>query len=384
MSQFEASGGAVHYQLDGPEGGPALVLLNALGTTIDLWELQLPALCRYFRVLRYDYPGHGNSAPGPGPRSVESLGDDLCALLDGLGINRAHFCGLSLGGMVGLSIAARFPGRVERLVAACTSATMSASQYWRDRAARVRAEGLGPLRDQLLSRWFSPGFVSTEPAVVARFGDQLLAVDPNSYAAACEALGAVDLTAQLGSIEAPTLILAGALDQATPPGRGLELQAAIPRAGLRVLAEAAHLANVEQPASFVGAMLGQLTGGQWARGLATRRTVLGDQHVDRAMANAAPFSTDFQELITRYAWGEVWARPGLDRITRRCITIALLVSLGRWEELEMHVRAAAAEDLSPDQIGEILLHTAIYCGLPAANSAFDHARRVLYPEAPQA
>lgn len=226
--------------------------------------------------------------------------------------------------------------------------------------------------------------MSTEPAVVARFGDQLLAVDPNSYAAACEALGAVDLTAQLGSIEAPTLILAGALDQATPPGRGLELQAAIPRAGLRVLAEAAHLANVEQPASFVGAMLGQLTGGQWARGLATRRTVLGDQHVDRAMANAATFSTDFQELITRYAWGEVWARPGLDRITRRCITIALLVSLGRWEELEMHVRAAAAEDLSPDQIAEILLHTAIYCGLPAANSAFDHARRVLDPEGPQA
>jgi 3-oxoadipate enol-lactonase/4-carboxymuconolactone decarboxylase len=383
MSRIEISGSEVGYQLDGPTSGPVLVLLNSLGTTPDLWELQLPSLCRFFRVLRYDYPGHGDSAPRPGPYSVEGLGDQLCALLDQLGIKSACFCGLSLGGMIGLSIAARFPERVVRLVAACTDAKMSPPQYWLDRAARVRAEGLSPMREQILSRWFSPDFISSEPAVVARFADQLLTVDPGSYAAACEALAAADLTDQLASISVPTMILAGALDQATPPRRSLELQAAIPGATLRVLSDAAHLANVEQPDSFGGAMLGQLTGGQWARGVATRRRVLGDQHVDQALASATTFTSDFQELITRYAWGEVWARPGLDQFTRRCITMALLVSLGRWEELEMHVRAAE-NDLSPDQIAEVLLHAAIYCGVPAGNAAFDHAKRVLYPEEPRA
>jgi 3-oxoadipate enol-lactonase/4-carboxymuconolactone decarboxylase len=377
MSRFELAGRAVNYQIQGPSGGPALVLLNSLGTTLDLWEPQLPALCRYFRVLRYDYPGHGGSEPRSNPTSVEELGDELCALLDELQIESASLCGLSLGGMVGLSIAARYPARVQGLVAACTSQQMGPSQYWLDRAARVRAEGLGPIRDQLLSRWFSPNFISAEPQVVARFGAQLTAVDPDSYAAGCEAVAAADLTAQLASISSPTLILAGALDQATPPSRGLELQAAIPGAALRVLAGAAHLANIEQAENFVGAVLGQLTGGQWARGTATRRRVLGDEHVDHALASANSFTTDFQELISRYAWGEVWARPGLDRITRRCITIALLVSLGRWEELEMHVRAAAVEDLTAGQISEILLHTAIYCGVPAANAAFDHAQRAL-------
>ncbi|MGA7172956.1 MAG: 3-oxoadipate enol-lactonase [Candidatus Dormiibacterota bacterium] len=382
MSRFEIAGRAVNYQIQGPSAGPALVLLNSLGTTLELWDPQLPALCRYFRVLRYDYPGHGGSEPRSNPTSVEKLGDELCALLDELQIESASLCGLSLGGMVALSIAARYPARVQGLVAASTSKQMSPSQYWLDRAAQVRAQGLGPIRDQLLSRWFSPSFISAEPQDVARFGAQLTAVDPDSYAAGCEALAAADLTAQLASITSTTLILAGALDQATPLGRGLELQAVIPGAALRVLADAAHLANVEQPEPFVRAVIGHLTGGQLARGTAARRRVLGDEHVDHALASANSFTTDFQELISRYAWGEVWARPGLDRITRRCITIALLVSLGRWEELEMHVRAAAVEDLTADQIAEILLHTAVYCGVPAANAAFDHAQRALSPEDP--
>ncbi len=383
MSQFDAPTGTVHYQLDGPVSAPVLVLLNSLGTTIDLWRQEVPVLRRYFRVLRYDYPGHGASAPRQGALSLESFGDDLRALLDRLGIERASLCGLSMGGMIGLSVAARFPGRVEGLVAACASTDMSPSEYWMDRAAKVRSGGLEPIRDQLLGRWFSPGFSEAQPAVVARFGDQLTEVEPRSYAAACEALAAADLTDQLGAIEAPTMIMAGALDPAIPASRAFELQSHIRGASLGVLADAAHLINVEQPERFLAAVLDQLSGGQQGRGLASRRRVLGDDHVDRALAGATPFTADFQDLITRYAWGEVWARPGLDRITRRCITIALLVSLGRWDELEMHVRAAALEDLTSEEIAEVLLHTAIYCGVPAANAAFEHAQHALDSESPR-
>ncbi|MGH7667444.1 MAG: alpha/beta fold hydrolase [Candidatus Dormibacteria bacterium] len=378
MSRFETHNGSLHYQLDGAPTGAPLVLLNALGTTVDLWRAQLPALCRYFQVLRFDYPGHGGSDARSEAWSLAEMGDQLLALLDQLDISEAAFCGLSMGGMIGLSIAARHPGRVRGLVAACAPARMPSGDYWRERAARVRAKGLRPLRDQLLTRWFSQSFLDRSPATVAEMGAQLSAVDPGSYAAACEALGDADLTPQLGEVEAPTLVLAGSLDQAVPPALALELQAGLPRAGLRVLAGAGHLLNVEQPGPFAGAVLGQLTGGQWERGLARRREVLGDAHVERALAAATDFSADFQELITRYAWGEVWARPGLDRFTRRCLTIALLVSLGRWEELEMHLQAAT-QDLTPEQVAEVLLHTAIYCGVPAANSAFEHARRALFP-----
>ncbi|MGC1184103.1 MAG: 3-oxoadipate enol-lactonase [Candidatus Dormiibacterota bacterium] len=378
MSQLDMTGGDTHYQLDGPAQGPVLVLVNSLGTTIDLWESQVPALLRYFRILRYDYPGHGGSAPRPGPYSVEGLADQLLFLLDRLGIKRACFCGLSLGGMICLSIAARHPERVEQLVVACSSAQMAPGQYWLDRAASVRADGLAPLREQILERWFCPEFMSSQPATVERFREQLVAVDPESYAAGCEALATADLTGQLATIAEPTLILAGAMDQAALPLRGLELQVAIPNAALQVLSGAAHLANVEQPEAFVSAVLGQLTGGQFARGMAARRRVLGDEYVDQALGHATALTSDFQELITRYAWGEVWARPGLDQFTRRCVTLALLVAGGRWDEFEMHVRAAA-DDLTPGQIAEVLLQTAIYCGVPAANSAFEHAQRALAP-----
>lgn len=380
MSRFETAGAALHYQLDGPSGGPVLVLLNALGTTVNLWDVQLPALCRYFRVVRYDHPGHGGSDPSSGPRSVDGLADDLLRMLDGLGIAKVHLCGISLGAMISISIAARFPERVDRLALCCASAPMGSPQSWLDRAASVRAGGLGPISEQLLGRWFRPAYIAARPEVVARFAASLTAVEPQSYAAACEAIAASDQIDQLGAITAPTLVLSGAVDVAAPPSRGLELQAGISKAGMVVLSEAAHLANVEQPEAFTEAVLAHLSGGPWERGLSHRRQVLGDRHVERSLESATSFTVDFQDLITRYAWGEVWSRPGLDRITRRCITIALLVSLGRWEELEMHVRAALVEDLSPHQVAEILLHTAIYCGVPAANSAFDHAQRALTQE----
>jgi 3-oxoadipate enol-lactonase/4-carboxymuconolactone decarboxylase len=181
----------------------------------------------------------------------------------------------------------------------------------------------------------------------------------------------------LANITAPTLVIAGALDPVVPPRVAVDLQQGINGAGLLVIPAAAHLVNIEQPEAFTTAVVDHVAGPAYRRGERTRRAVVGDAHVDRSEAGATPFTEPFIDLLTRYAWGEVWTRPGLDRPTRSCITLAMLTALGRTDELELHVRGAVRNGLTADQIGEVLLHAAIYCGVPAANAAFAVAKRVL-------
>jgi 3-oxoadipate enol-lactonase/4-carboxymuconolactone decarboxylase len=190
-------------------------------------------------------------------------------------------------------------------------------------------------------------------------------------------------------VSAPTLVVAGRQDPATPPSHGRELADGIPGASLTEVAHAAHLANVERPAPVLAALLGHLAqtparpaddGSRHNAGMTVRRAVLGDAHVDRAIARTTAFTSVFQDFITRYAWGEVWTRPGLSRRTRSCITLTALVAHGHHEELAMHVRAALRNGLTPDEIQEVLLQSAIYCGVPAANAAFAIANRILEEE----
>jgi 3-oxoadipate enol-lactonase/4-carboxymuconolactone decarboxylase len=208
----------------------------------------------------------------------------------------------------------------------------------------------------------------------------LLAADAEGYAECCDALAGHDLRTDLGGITAPTLLVAGREDQATPPPHSRELAAVIPDATLLEVPGAAHLANVERADAVTAALIGHLGVTQHATGMTVRRQVLGDAHVDRAVAGTTSFTAGFQDFITRYAWGEIWTRPGLDRRTRSCITLTALVARGHLDELAMHVRAALRNGLTPDEIGEVLLHGAVYCGVPAANSAFAVAQRVLHEE----
>ncbi|MFP3986700.1 4-carboxymuconolactone decarboxylase [Streptomyces sp. E11-3] len=210
------------------------------------------------------------------------------------------------------------------------------------------------------------------------------AADPEAYAACCDALAAFDLRAELPRISTPTLVIGGRDDQATGPAHARELADHIPGASLVELARAAHLAGVERPQAVLAALRAHLPPGPYAadasrhaQGMAVRRAVLGDTHVDRAIAGTTPLTADFQDLITRYAWGEIWTRPGLDRRTRSCVTLTALVAGGHHEELALHVRAALRNGLTPEDIGEVLLQSAVYCGVPAANSAFAVANRVL-------
>jgi 3-oxoadipate enol-lactonase/4-carboxymuconolactone decarboxylase len=351
-----------------------------------VWEPQIPALSREFQVIRYDLPGHGGAAAPKADQvlTVADLAGGVLALADALGIDRFGYAGISLGGAVGLWLARHHPERVSALALVCSSARFGEPAAWLDRAARVRAHGTNPLVAPSAGRWFTAEFADSLPArgLLADLKD----ADPLGYAACCDALSAFDFRAELPHITVPTLVIAGREDPATPPAHAREIVDGIPGATLVELPDAAHLANVEQPERATAALLAHFgssgsDAARYAAGMSVRRAVLGDAHVDHATANATELTAPFQDFITRYAWGEIWTRHGLDRRTRSCITLTALVAHGHLEELAMHVRAARRNGLTEHEIREVLLQTAIYCGVPAANAAFAVANRVL-SEAP--
>ncbi|MER7015473.1 3-oxoadipate enol-lactonase [Saccharopolyspora sp. NPDC000359] len=236
----------VNYELTGPDGAPVVVLSNSLGTDLTLWDAQVPALAQEFQVLRYDQRGHGETPGAPGPYTLKQLAGDVLALLDVLGIRRAHFAGVSLGGMTGMWLAEHAPERIDRLALICTSADLGPASMWRDRAALVRQEGTAAMVEPSLPKWFTPELAGRED-VVAKFGGMLAAADAEGYAGCCEAIADMDLLDGLGGITAPTLVIAGAEDPATPPVHAERIAAAVGGARLEVLSPAAHLANAEQP-----------------------------------------------------------------------------------------------------------------------------------------
>ncbi|MEV4071782.1 bifunctional 3-oxoadipate enol-lactonase/4-carboxymuconolactone decarboxylase PcaDC [Nonomuraea fuscirosea] len=377
----------LHYRLDGPEQGQPLILGPSLGTSLRLWQPQLQALARTFRVLRYDLPGHGDSPADGKASTVDDLAELVLEVAAAEGMDGFHYAGVSIGGAIGATLAVRHPGRLRSLTMICSSARFGDPRAWQERAALVRTQGTAPLLETAPGRWFAhtpdPGLPDDrspngEPRTGRTLQGELLgdlaAADPAGYAACCDALGAYDLRADLAAITVPTLVVAGREDPATPPPHARELADGIPGATLVELPAAAHLANVDQPARVTQALLTHLPG---PTGTRVRREVLGDAHVDRAAARTTGFTRDFQDFITRYAWGEIWTRPGLDRRTRSCVTLTALVARGHLDELAMHVRAALRNGLTPDEIGEVLLQSAVYCGVPAANAAFAVAQRVL-------
>ncbi|MGI5201764.1 3-oxoadipate enol-lactonase [Spirillospora sp. CA-108201] len=245
---------APRHRLDGPDGAPVVVLGPSLGTSMDLWLPQLPALTRAWRVLRYDLPGHGGAPSPDGPFTVDDLADGIAALLDVLGVDRAAYAGVSLGGAVGTALALRAPERVASLILCCTSPRFGDPGPWRERAELVRREGVGPVADGAAARWFTPSFTGADPYV-----EMLRSTDPEGYAGCCDALASFDATARLAGIRAPALVVAGARDVPTPPrGHADRLAAGIPDARLAVVEGAGHLANAERPAEVTGAITAHL------------------------------------------------------------------------------------------------------------------------------
>jgi 3-oxoadipate enol-lactonase/4-carboxymuconolactone decarboxylase len=378
----------LHYVVDGRAGSdaPVLLLIHPIGGALEIWDPVLFALQQRFRVVRYDQRGHGRSPALPGPYTLEGLARDALGLLDKLGVERAAVCGTSLGGMVGMWLGVHAKARVSRLALLCTSAKIGTPEGWHERAALVRKTGVSD-QVQAVSRWFTPRFAARSPELIRRMQQMVERTSSEGYAACCEAIATWDIRDQLAQIDAPTWILAGGEDPSTPPSHAYAMGALIPNARVTVIEQAAHLALAEHPAR-VGQLLiehlaedrvGAADGTDRERAAAgerMRRAVLGDAHVDRAKANTTDFTAPFQDLITRYAWGEIWNRPGLSRAERSMITLSVLAALHHDDELAMHLRAALRNGLTREQIAEVLLQVAIYAGVPAANRAFGIAQRV--------
>ncbi|ATL86280.1 3-oxoadipate enol-lactone hydrolase [Streptomyces malaysiensis subsp. malaysiensis] len=404
-----------------------LVLGPSLGTTWHMWDRQIPELSHHWRVLRFDLPGHGG-APAHPAASVAELATRLLATLDQLGVERFGYAGCSIGGAIGAELALRHPHRVGSLALVSASPRFGSADSFRQRGVVVRTNGLDPIARATPERWFTPDFAAAQPAIVDWAVQMVRTTDPGCYIAACEALAAFDVRAELSRIGVPTLVVAGADDQVTPPADARVLVAGIADARLALVPGASHLTPVEQPMAVTDLLVRHFSSSwqsadhptgmtaipapppkpvispvqpgaevveyghpvpeplldtrsdAYDQGIKVRREVLGDAHVDRAQSLADEFTDDFQDFITRYAWGEVWTRPGIDRRTRSVVTLTALAARGHLDELAFHTRAALRNGLTPSEIKEVLLHTGVYCGVPTANSAFAVAQRIIREE----
>lgn len=378
--------------------GPVLVVGPSLGTSVTaLWETVADRLPGY-RVIGWDLPGHG-VAPAPGaPFAMAELAAGVLAAVDkeiGSAV-RWSYAGVSVGGAVGLQLLLDAPDRLAAAALVCTGARIGEPDGWTGRAERVAAEGIDSMVDGARERWFAPGFVDRNPLRAQALLDALRGTDVDGYRFVCGALAGFDVRDRLSEISTPVLAIAGRDDLPTPPASLETIASGVVDGRLEVLDGVAHLAPAEDPETVARLLDGFLSaadrhpgtaaapitdattiGQQRAAGMVVRREVLGDAHVDRATAAATGFTTEFQEMITQYAWGGIWTRPGLDRRARSLITLTALVARGHHDELAMHVRSAIGNGLTPDELKEVFLQTAIYCGVPDANIAFRVAQKVL-------
>jgi len=247
-----------HYALSGPAGAPALVLSNSLGTNFSMWDPELPAFEKHLRILRYDTRGHGQSSVTPGPYRIEQLGRDVLHILDRLSLERVHFCGLSLGGMTGMWLGINAPERLQKLILCNTAARIGSAETWNARIEAIRKSGMKSVAPAVVERWFTPAFRAAAPETIAQTQRMMEASPPEGYVACCAAIRDMDQREAISSINAPTLVIAGAQDHATPPTDGQFLAGKI-RGARYVELPAAHLSNVEAAAQFSSEVLRFLT-----------------------------------------------------------------------------------------------------------------------------
>lgn len=376
----------LYWRLEGAADRPPLVLLNSIGTDMSLWDRAVPYLLPAFRLLRIDTRGHGASDAPAGDYSLAMLAADVAAIMDDAGVDAAAVAGVSLGGMVAMQLALDYPARVSALALVCTSAAMDAAS-WAARVETVRREGTAAIAEMAVGRFLSPHFVAGHPEIADGLEDAIRAQRDEGYAGAGAAIRDMDLADRIAAIVAPTLVVTAAADVSTPyAGHGERLLASIPGAD-HVGVAGAHLPPVEDPAALATALRAFVLGGTGVRdaadtlfeaGLVNRRRVLGDDWVDRSLASRTSFSADFQAMITRIAWHEIWGRAGLDDRTRRLLVLAITAALGRWEEFALHVRAGLERSgFTRDELKEVLMQVAIYAGVPAANTAFAEAGKII-------
>lgn len=258
MPLAELKDARIYFEMAGEEHLPVLVLSNSLGASLEMWQPQMPDFSSHFRVLRYDARGHSRSSVTPGPYSIAQLSADLLGLLDNLHIERAHFCGLSMGGMIGQTLGVTAPDRLGKLVLANTAAKIGTPEGWNARIELVRNQGMRALSPGMIERWYTPEFAARAPEIAARTCAMLDTMNPEGYIANCAAVRDMDQREAVSAIRVPTLVIAGARDSVTPPSDGRFLAGKIAGAQYIELA-AAHLSNVEASSEFTSGVVNFLT-----------------------------------------------------------------------------------------------------------------------------
>jgi 3-oxoadipate enol-lactonase / 4-carboxymuconolactone decarboxylase len=390
MPFANSAGARIYWRVDGRADAPALILVNSLGTDHAFWAPVLSGLTRQFRVIRLDNRGHGASDVSPGAYSMEQLGRDVLAVADAAGVDRFHYAGVSIGGMIGMWLAQNAAHRLDRLVLSNTSAYVDPSVF-DTRIDQVRKLGLAGISEAVLGRFFTPGYIARRTEHYETVRQTLLMLDPEGYNGCCAAIRDMQIAQGVSRIDRPTLVISGTHDQSTPAEHGRRLAGEIPGATY-IEMPTAHFSHSECPGHFIDVVVRHLKGEaiaqtmprsagsdaqRFEQGLERRKQVLGESYVNARLAATTPLSAGFQDFITRYAWGELWTRPVLDDRTRRLLVLVMMCALGRWEEFKMHVRQGRAAELDMQEVQEILMCVAIYCGVPAANTAFHHLGEVL-------
>ncbi|MEA5405819.1 3-oxoadipate enol-lactonase [Arcicella sp. DC2W] len=365
-----------NYKLQGTPNSPVLIFSNSLGSEMLMWDELVPFLLPYFRVLRYDTRGHGGSKITPEPYSIALLGQDVIDLLDELKIDEAYFCGLSMGGLIGQWLGIHYPNRIKKLVISNTGAKIGNDERWNGRIETIKAKGMQAIVDDTMERWFTESFRNHNPQRVAETKAMFLRSDILGYSNCCAAIRDADFRESLSQVSVETLVITGDEDPVTNVAQAEFIAENVPNARLKVL-HARHLASTELPEEYAQVLIDFIVGeSNLEKGMHVRRSVLGNAHVDKANSNINDFNADFQKFISNYAWGEIWTRPNLSKHSRSLITIAMLIALNRKAELKMHIRAAFNNGVTIAEIKEVLMQSALYCGLPAANEAFHTAEEV--------
>jgi 3-oxoadipate enol-lactonase / 4-carboxymuconolactone decarboxylase len=361
-----------NYKIQGTPNSPVLIFSNSLGSEMMMWDELIPFLTPFFRVLQYDTRGHGGSVENDidSPCTISILGQDVVDLLDQLNIREAYFCGLSMGGLIGQWLGINYPNRIKKLIICNTGAKIGNDERWNDRISTLKSKGMQAIVEDTMERWFTEDFRTKKPQRVAETHAMFLRSNVEGYCNCCVAIRDADFREELQKISVETLIITGDEDPVTNVEQAEFLANNIPKSHLKVF-KARHLSATELPQKFSETIIDFIAGKTtFDQGMHVRRTVLGDAHVDKATANINTFTADFQEFITKYAWGEIWTRSELAKREKSLITMAMLIALNRPTEFKMHVKAAFNNGVTVSEIKEVIMQSAIYCGLPAANDAF--------------
>jgi len=365
-----------NYKITGTPNSPVLAFSNSLGTDMGMWEELIPNLLPYFRVLQYDTRGHGGSEITDDSYTIDLLGNDFITLLDELKIDKVYFCGLSMGGLIGQWLGIHHPKRLLKLILSNTDSKIGTAENWNDRIKTIQNEGMQAIVEGTMERWFTADFRQNNPSRIAEIKSVFAKNSIVGYANSCAAVRDADFRNDLHKITTETLVITGIEDAVTNVEQAEILAKAIPNASLKVL-PARHLSATELPENYAQVLIDFIVGeSTFEKGMHVRRSVLGADHVAKANGNINEFNGDFQNFISNYAWGEIWTRPGLSKHNRSLITIAMLIALNRKSELQMHIKAAFNNGVTVSEIKEVIMQSALYCGLPAANEAIHTAEEV--------